>query len=165
MDQKIFKQGMAIFVKSFPDKVFDTDVMWEFLQDLEDEDFLEAISKIVMSTKEINRATNLIALIREFAIPEDMTAGESWGQVLKQIQSVGSYNRPSFKDQITSDCVDFIGWRNLCMSENISIERAHFLKMHDTISKRERIESLTTSHDVKNLINNIVERIESTKQT
>lgn len=159
MEQKIFKQGMALLVKSFPDKECDYDVMWEFLQDLEDEDFLKAISKIIMTTRDINRATNLIALIREFAIPEDKTAGEAWGEVLSQIHSIGSYGSPIFKDQSITNCVNSIGWRNLCLSENIAIERAHFLKMYEAISKRQRVDSLTISHDIKKMVAGIVVKI------
>ena len=157
MDQITFKKGMAMFVKSFPDKPFDTDVMWEFLQDLEDSDFLEAISKIVMTTQDINRATNLIALIRNFAIPEDLSAGEAWGEVLRQISSIGSYRQPKFKDDLIAQSVSCIGWRNLCLSENIAIERAHFLKIYESLNKRKRIQTLTIDHDLNKMIKNIAE--------
>ena len=163
MDQKVFKKGLALFVKSFPDKVFDTDVMWEFLQDLEDEDFLMAVSKIVMTTKDINRATNLVALIRETAIPLNETAGEAWGIVLKNIQSVGSYGKPEFKDPCISRAVECIGWKNLCLSENIAIERAHFLKIYENLENRSRQQQLTKSHDVKKLIKDITKSIGSVK--
>lgn len=160
MNQKVFKQGMAMFVKSFPEKQFDSDVMWEFLQDLEDDDFLSSISKVVMTIKDINRATNLIALIRDFAIPEYETAGEAWSKVLKGISSVGCYGYPQFNDEIIDRAVSCIGWRNICMSENISIERAHFLKIFETLSKRKRMETLIINHDIKNLITKTVNSLE-----
>jgi len=159
MRESTFKRGMALFVKSFPDKETDYDVMWEFLRDLDDRDFLKAISKLVMTTKDINRATNLIALIRDHAIPEDVSAGEAWGDVLKQISSIGSYGQPNFKDPLTAKVVACIGWRNLCLSENIAIERAHFLKIYETLAKRNRIDALTISHDTKKLIDDVVSKI------
>lgn len=160
MDHKTFKQGMGLFVKSFPNKIFDSDVMWEFLKDLNDKNFLESISKIVMTVKDINSATNLIALIRDFAIPENTSAGEAWGEVIKQISSIGSYGQPSFKDSLISQVVNCIGWRNLCLSENIAIERAHFLKIYESLLKRKRVDLLTTSHDIKKLVDGIINKIE-----
>ena len=78
MDNKSFKQGMAILVKIFPDKEIDPDVMWVYLKDLRNEDFSKAIDRIVMTTKDINKATNLIALIRDYAIPEDLSGGRTF---------------------------------------------------------------------------------------
>lgn len=163
MHLKTFEQGMALFVKSFPDKPFDSDVMWEFLQDLDDADFLKAVAQIVMTNKDINRATNLVALIREIAIPLNETAGEAWGIVLKNIQTIGSYGRPNFEDPCISKAVDCIGWRNLCLSENIAIERAHFLKIYESLENRSRKQQLTQSHDVNKLIQDITKNIGSPK--
>ena len=158
MDYNIFMRGMALLVKSFPEKDTDMDVMWEFLQDLESDDFMSAVSKIVMTNQEINRATNLIALIRDFAMPEDSSAGEAWSKVLGGISSVGSYGYPKFDDELIDRCVSCIGWRNMCMSENIAIERAHFFKVYETLSRRKRTEVLTVNHDVKKLITDIQQK-------
>ena len=159
MDKRLFKQGMAMFVKSFPNKTFDSDIMWEFLKDLDGDMFIGAVSKLIMTTQDINSATNLVALIRDFAVPDKSCAGEAWAEVLKAISSVGSYGCPKFTDELIDQAVSCVGWRNMCMSENIAIERAHFLKIYDTIHKRKRVEMLTVSHDVKKMIKNITEKI------
>lgn len=160
MEYNTFKKGMGLLVKAFPEKENDYDLMWEFLQDLEDEDFIKAISKIVITTKDINRATNMIALIRESALPENILAGEAWAEVLKEISKTGSWGKPQFNDPLIVRAVECIGWKNMCMSENIAIERAHFLKVFDSLSARNRIATLTVSHDVKKLISSVVENLD-----
>jgi hypothetical protein len=146
MKKQTFDKGMAVFVKQFPEKLIDMDIAWQYLSDLGDQVFLGAISKIVMTKQDVNRSTNLIALVREFAIPEIPQAGEAWGEVLRKIQTVGSYGAPQFSSQVIQKAVDCIGWKTLCMSENIAIERAHFLKIYETFEKRQRIDDLTCDY-------------------
>ena len=41
-------------------------------------------------------------------------------------------------DPVTRRCVESIGYRNLCISENISVERANFRMIFETFQKREQ---------------------------
>ena len=157
MDNKTFKQGMATLVKVFPDKDVDFDTTWEYLKDLKNDDFLKAINSIVMTCKDINRATNMIALIRDHAIPEDLSAGEAWLKVMKAISSIGSYGRPQFENELIDKSVASVGWRNLCMSENISVERAHFLKIYESIASRCRTHTLSLPKlNISKLIDSVI---------
>lgn len=149
-----------MIVKTFPDKDCDYEVMWEFLKDLDGDSFLKSISNIIMTKNDINKATNMIALIRENAIPKGLTAGEAWAEILEKISSVGSWGYPKFANPLINEAVSCIGWRSMCMSENISIERAHFLKVFESLSTRKRNEDLTISHDVKGLINSISQNMD-----
>jgi hypothetical protein len=45
-------------------------------------------------------------------------------------------------DEATRQAVKAIGYRQICMSENIGIERAHFYKTHKAIVSREHQEHL-----------------------
>lgn len=152
MDYKTFKKGIAILVKTFPEKDGDFEIMWEFLKDLPDDDFISAISKIIMTELDINKATNIIAMIRSYAIPENIIAGKAWGEVLSKISSVGSFGYPQFSDPLISEVVACIGWKSMCLSENIAIERAHFLKVYDSLAARKRNEKLVETHGIKKLI-------------
>lgn len=69
--------------------------------------------------------------------------GEGWEQVLKAIRWYG-YNREleamdSF-DEITKQVVRRLGWINLCMSEEISVERANFRTLYESIAEKYRNE-------------------------
>lgn len=137
----IFKKGMAVLAAIFPEKEIMADISWECLKDLSDEDFIRSIKTILLLEKQINKATNVIALIREKAISkEPKLPGEAWGEVMNQITSVGSYGSPVFSDDIIDKAVGSIGWRTLCMSTNIMVERAHFLKIYETYASRKKTE-------------------------
>lgn len=152
MQKQVFKRGMAILAKNFPEKFMDYDMLWSFLFDLTDEAFMKAIGNLIVSKCEINKATNMIALIRELAEEKKATAGEAWAEVLREIGRVGSWGKPKFSDPLIQDAVDCIGWNSICSSEEIMIERAHFLKIYDSIAARRRIEAIGNSAPVKGLI-------------
>jgi hypothetical protein len=152
MQKQTFKRGMAILAKNFPEKFMDYDMLWSFLFDLTDEAFMKAIGNLIISKCEINKATNMIALIREFAEEKSLTAGEAWAEVLCEVKRVGSWGNPKFKDGLVQKAVDCIGWQAICSSESIMVERAHFLKIYDSIDARRRIETIGNSAPVKGLI-------------
>jgi len=67
--------------------------------------------------------------------------GNGWEQVLNAIRIYGSYRisdaMESF-DPITKKCVERLGFRNICMSENINQDRANFRMIYESLSERER---------------------------
>ena len=137
MRREQFNRAIAVLVKAFPDKEFDIDVLWCFLQDLHPRQLEKAIVKIVASTVEINRSTNITALIRQHVFDEDLTAGEAWGEVLAEISRTGSYGTPRFSSPIIKKAVDCIGWQSMCLSENISVERAHFFRVFENLVRKD----------------------------
>ena len=68
--------------------------------------------------------------------------GEGWEQVCKAIRKYGFYEpkkaMESF-DPITRQCVERLGFRNLCLSENPTAERANFRQCYEVIAKREQV--------------------------
>lgn len=67
------------------------------------------------------------------------TEFEAWDEVVQQISKSGYYKEPEFSTPLISRAVDGIGgWKNLCMSENLEYDRAHFIKAYQ--STRNRIE-------------------------
>ncbi len=139
MDKQTFKKGMGAILATFPEKRIDCEVCYIFLQDLTNEEFLNAIFKIITTQKEIYSSTNIIALIREKAKEKNyLTAGEAWGIVKKEISKVGCWGKPNFEDPIIKKTVEIIGWRTLCMTERPSAERAQFMKIYDSLISREK---------------------------
>lgn len=154
----MFEQGVFILGRQFPEKVFDVPILWDFLQDLTNEQYINAIKEIVSSTDEINKATNIIAIIRSKALCNDQkTAGEAWAEVLGQVNKVGSYGQPKFSSGAIQKSVEAIGWRQICLSETPMIERAHFLRIYETIAVREKNRIL--SAPIKLLVSNIIKKI------
>ena len=95
-----------------------------------------------------NKWSPSIAEIREMAstvqngsIPD---WGEGWEQVLMAIRKFGTYRIPeameSF-DPLTRRCVERLGFRNICMSENINHDRANFRMIYEQLADRQKKES------------------------
>lgn len=94
-----------------------------------------------------NKWSPSIAEIREMTAGivngEELTWGEAWEKVLKAIRMHGSYGKREALeslDPLTRRCVECIGYMDLCMSENIMVERAHFQKIFEIYAKRQKTE-------------------------
>lgn len=105
-----------------------------------------------------NKWSPSIAEIRELTTTiqygEQLTWGEAWEKALNAVRRYGSYNKKEALDSLdplTRKCVENIGYLDLCMSENIMVERAHFQKIFEIYSKREQTD--------KRLPNNLLEAI------
>lgn len=92
-----------------------------------------------------NKWSPSIADIREMTSGivngDPLTWGESWEKALNAVRRFGSYNKGAALDSldpITRKCVESIGYMELCMSENIMVERAHFQKVFEVYAKREK---------------------------
>jgi hypothetical protein len=76
----------------------------------------------------------------------ERTAMEAWGEVmhwmsrgdLKMLPGGNGYESPRFSDPLTQRVVNAMGWNQLCQSENLMADRAHFLKAYDAYKARER---------------------------
>ena len=94
-----------------------------------------ATNKWSPSIADIREATNTMLN------GEQLTWGESWERALNAVRRYGSYNKQAALDSLdplTRRCVENIGYMDLCMSENIMVERAHFQKIFDVMAKREQ---------------------------
>ena len=70
--------------------------------------------------------------------------GEGWRQVMRAISIYGSYEPDKAidtLDEISATAVRRIGWLNLCMSENIEVERANFRMIYEAEAKRKKREA------------------------
>lgn len=90
-----------------------------------------------------NKWSPSIADIREQAI--NITRGnikgwgEAWEDVLRAIRRYGSYKEEEALeslDEVTRRAVKNIGYRNLCLSEEIQIDRANFRMIYENMQER-----------------------------
>jgi hypothetical protein len=144
---------MGALVIAFPDRDFDMEIYWEFLRDLDDFQFLKAVRDFITTRKELYPSSNPIALLRELALNGTrLIGGEAWGEVMREISRTGSRGSPKFSSPLIGKAVDCIGWNTICQSQNISVERAHFLKIYDSLAERERNDHLLLPSRMKTLI-------------
>ena len=143
MQKEMLKKGLAILALTFPEKKFDGKVWWELLNDIDDKKFLIAVKDVCSTTKELYPGTNLIAIIREIALSGMyLLSGEAWEEVLKEVSRVGYVGIPKFKDAITEKAVNCIGWKTICASEMIGVERSHFTKIYEQLLDRDKSEEV-----------------------
>lgn len=90
-----------------------------------------------------NKWPPTIAEIREMAVTvkhgEIPDWGNGWEQVLKAIRHFGMYREAEAMaslDSITKQCVERLGFRNICLSENISADRANFRIIYEQLQER-----------------------------
>lgn len=161
--KEVFQKGMGLLQATFPDKALDLDVYWELLGDIDDGVFLLAIKDLCSTTREIYPNTNMIALIREKGMSRNkLTAGEAWAVVLGEVSRTGSYGYPRFDDPIVAKAVDCIGWRTICLSTMIGVERSHFIKVYDQLKERdhnERVALPEVTEGFKELANNVAKKL------
>ena len=94
-----------------------------------------------------NKWSPSIAEIRAMTVNvvegEQMTWGESWEKAVNAIRRFGSY-RPKEAldslDPLTRRCVESLGYRELCISENPMADRANFRMVFETLDKRQQTE-------------------------
>ena len=94
---------------------------------------LIATSKFPPSIAEVRES---IAAIMYKSIPD---AGDAWGEVIVAIREYGYYRQQEALASMrepTRMAVQRMGWRELCMSENDMADRAHFLRIYESMERR-----------------------------
>lgn len=111
----------------------------------------------------INKWSPSIAEIREMAsnvksgsIPD---WGDGWEQVLMAIRRYGSYRETEAMaslDELTRQCVKRLGFRNICLSENINQDRANFRMIYEQLANRQKMD-MQIAEPLKQLISGMQE--------
>lgn len=139
---EVLAKGLRIIEGHFPklnmtkDQI---DVWRVMLSDLNNEQFIRGVKTFCLAHREIYPTTNVIAHIRQYALtdPNRKTSAEAWGEVLREVSRVGFYGEPRFSTDEVKRAVDCVGWKAICLSEQIGVERAHFMKAYDGIVQRD----------------------------
>ena len=95
-----------------------------------------------------NKWSPTIADIRELAVEmktgTSIEWGEAWETVMRAVRKFGYYQKADALDSlddITRRCVERVGWNDICMSENIAVERANFRMIYEREIERQKREA------------------------
>ncbi|CDG37231.1 hypothetical protein CTHBC1_2648 [Acetivibrio thermocellus BC1] len=122
-------------------------VWHELLGDLNINLVLAATKKLILESP----YPPTIADIRKRAVeimtlPEDrINAAEAWGEVEKAIRWYGYYREAEALASMsprTAKVVRYIGWREICLSEEPGVVRGQFMRMYTQVAEREQKEQL-----------------------
>ena len=67
--------------------------------------------------------------------------GEGWEQVQRAIRRYGSYEQQKAldsMDEVTRQAVQQMGWKNICLSDNETADRANFRMIYERLAERRR---------------------------
>ena len=105
------------------------------LADIDAEAAVKAVLVHIATNPYLPAISEIRSLVAESAagVPD---ADQAWAEVLSEVRRVGSYGVPKFSHPAIAACVEGVGWRCICLSENIATERAHFLRMYGDVKKR-----------------------------
>lgn len=142
---KVLAKGMkAVYTQSWflPDADA-VNIWYKLLKDLDYAVANVAIQKYMLT----NRKEPTVADIRELAsavvVGEKPLWSDGWEEVLRAISRFGSYRETEALQSMTETtrkAVKRLGFRNICMSENIAADRANFRMIFEQITDREHTE-------------------------
>ena len=113
------------------------DLYIQALADIDDETVKGACLRHISSSQWFPKVSELRSASARLIRPAACDPMEAWGAVLAAIRSVGFYGSPEFDDPLTALVVRQMGWRDLCMSEDATADRARFVDAYARQAQRE----------------------------
>ena len=148
MTKEQFVKGLKYLGIAY-NKEFDEEqatVWYDFFKDVDFEVFRQAVKRIIPKSKYIPSIAELRSEVAQITNPVlQLNVEEEWDNVIQMIRKYGSYITAEQFNELkptTMKVVKTIGWRRLCMSENIEFERRTFYDMFNSYQKRSENSSL-----------------------
>ena len=120
-------------------------------------DFFPSVARIVAAARELDPGVEKLP-----------TAAEAWEEVMRLMRDYGPYRCPVYSCDAVRRAVRTIGWRQLCMGENVEADRAHFLKLYESMRSRQvetrEIEQVIKLAGVGELLKALVEKTQGSKR-
>lgn len=142
MNREQFIKGLKYLSLAY-NKEFDEEqatVWYDFFKDVDFEVFRQAVKRIIPKSKYLPSIAELRAEIAQITNPMlQLNVDDEWNNVITQIRKYGTYiTAEEFNkfNETTLKIVKTIGWRRLCLSENIEFERKTFYEMFKSYQKR-----------------------------
>lgn len=134
----------SINYRNWPEEGKEDAVISLWSKMLEDTEYFiaeAAVEKYIAESVYPPTIADIRSKIADLTIIKGKTAIEGWDEVKRAIRKYGWYREEDAMrslSEITHKVVEAIGFKTLCMSENEMADRAHFLKVYDTLAARER---------------------------
>lgn len=106
-----------------------------------------------------------VGLIRRRAVElragKKITAAEAWGMTLRAIKNFGHMREKEALESLPKEAAKiarWLGWRELCHSENVDVSRGQYMKMFETQTRRQQ-ELAIMPPDVRRLVGAVGEAL------
>lgn len=137
-------QLLAVVNAAFPNmQVTEATVkLWhELLGDLDFNLAIAATKKLILESSYPPTIADIRKRAAEIMTPQEIDAAEAWGEVERAIRKYGYYCESEALESMSPQVarvVRYIGWREICLSEEPGVVRGQFLKMYQQVSEREQ---------------------------
>jgi len=146
--------------RNWPEKGKEEDVirLWTILfSDVDPTQLRMAVQNHIFESTFPPTVADIREQIAKTTLRGQKTGIEAWGEVKSAIRRFGVYNEEKAVSSLQGTCrrvVELMGFRELCMSENEMADRAHFLKVYESLVSREK-------EEIKNpaLIESVLQRL------
>ena len=179
MDQGLTKEQFAILVKAMkavysgdnfiPDKAA-FEIWFTLLQDIPYKNLNIAI-KTYIATKTFPPTIADLRQICFNAVTDIKDYGQAWESVMKAIRFYGIYREIEALeslDELTRECIKRLGFKEICLSENVVADRANFRQIYEILEKRKRFDNqipiAIKDEQAKLKIDNMIKQIGGTKE-
>lgn len=129
-------QCLMILKASYPRAEVNEETLLAYatmLDDVDREQAQSAIKRIICKSKWFPAIAEIRAEIAEASIASLTPVDLAWGEVWKAISKYGMNRTPIFSSPEISAAVDAIGWRQICLDENVTATRANFREAYRAI--------------------------------
>ncbi len=97
-----------------------------------------AIIKVCRESQFFPSVAQIIAAAKQLDPDNEKlpTAAEAWEEVKRLITDIGPYRAPAYSCDTVRRAAQSIGWLQLCTGDNAEADRAHFLKIYESMRSR-----------------------------
>jgi len=162
MTKKEVIQILGVLGAAYPNMAVSektVDIWAELLKDIPFEVAKVVVKKHILENTYPPSIADIRRNVFEIMTPktEQLTAAEAWGEVMSAIRNYGYYREAealASMSEKTKKVVQYIGWKDICLSEQLDVIRGQFRMMYEQLQERERKEALLPP-DLKNEIQQI----------
>ncbi|SMB97824.1 Loader and inhibitor of phage G40P [Thermanaeromonas toyohensis ToBE] len=136
------------------------ELWYRLLQDLPYQVVEKALLKVLSEVRYFPTVAEIRQAAAEIMQPETLSPGEAWALVLQAVKRYGSYREAEALAALPEDvarAVRYLGWREICLSEQPEVVRAQFMKVYEQVIGRQR-ESVVTPREVRELTAKIAQQ-------
>lgn len=115
-----------------------------------------AVNKYIQTEHFPPKVADIRKIVTEMLQPEIADWSKGWEEVLNAIRFYGFYRHDealASMSEVTRECVKRLGWKEICLSENINQDRANFRMAYEQIAERKRKESVLTPNLLEEIRN------------
>lgn len=112
-------------------------VYLRLLGDIAPADLQVIVDQAVATCKFLPTVAELRDSLHALEAMGELSWGEAWEDVQKEMRRIGSYGVPAFKTELTAAVVRSMGWKVLCASENPQTDRAQFRDIYNAMQSRQ----------------------------